>query len=163
MEQAGFDARGVDLNPVNGDFCRALGLDVITVDVLRYLSALPDGTLSVVTAFHLVEHMPFSRLLVLTGEIFRVLKPGGLLIYETPNPENLEVATYSFWMDPTHLRPLPPELLEFLVLQGGFADVEVRRLHPLEAADTGNEPLLRSLLSGPRDYAVIAHKPLSPG
>ena len=150
-------ASGIDLNPINGDYCRSRGLDVHTGDALAHLAALPANSLGTVTAFHLVEHLPFSMLLALTDEILRVLKPGGLLIYETPNPENLLVATQSFWLDPTHLRPLPPHLLEFLVLQRGLGQAEVRRLHPGERSPTG-DATLQALLSGPRDYAVLARK-----
>lgn len=150
-------ASGVDLNPINGDYCRSRGLDVRTGDALAHLASLPAGSIGTVTAFHLVEHVPFAMLLAMTDEILRVLKPGGLLIYETPNPENLLVATQSFWIDPTHLRPLPPDLLQFLVLQRGFASTEVRRLHPGEPVATP-DTTLQALLSGPRDYAIIARK-----
>lgn len=150
-------ATGIDLNPINGDYCRSRGLAVTTGDAVRYLTSLPSNSLGTVTAFHLVEHLPFATLLSLTDEIQRVLKPGGLLIYETPNPENILVATRSFWIDPTHQRLLPPDLLQFLVLQRGFVNSEVRRLHP-DAPVPTNDMTLQSLLSGPRDYAVIARK-----
>jgi O-antigen chain-terminating methyltransferase len=39
--------------------------------------------------------------------------PGGLLILETPNPENLVVGACTFWYDPTHIRPLPPAMMRF--------------------------------------------------
>lgn len=151
-------ASGVDLNPINGDYCRSRGLQVCTDDALQYLAGVPSGTLGTVTAFHLVEHLPFPMLLALTDEILRVLKPGGLLIYETPNPENILVATRFFWIDPTHIKPLPPDLLQFLVMQRGFTDATVRRLHPGDALATA-DAALQELLSGPRDYAVIAKKP----
>ena len=154
---ASIPASGVDLNPINGDYCRARGLAVGTGDALTHLASLPAGSLGTVTAFHLVEHVPFGMLLAMTDEILRVLKPGGLLIYETPNPENLLVATQSFWIDPTHLRPLPPDLLQFLALQRGFDSAEVRRLHPGDAVATA-DATLQALLTGPRDYAVIARK-----
>jgi len=157
LAQASLPAAGVDLNPINGDYCRSRGLDVSTGDALAYLASLPANSLGTVTAFHLVEHLPFGTLLALTDEILRVLKPGGLLIYETPNPENLLVASNSFWLDPTHLRPLPPELLQFLLAQRGFVEADIRRLHPGEPAAT-TDPTLQALLSGPRDYAVIARK-----
>lgn len=158
LAQAQLQAAGIDLNPINGDYCRSRGLDVRTGDALAHLASQPANSLGTVTAFHLVEHLPFGTLLALTDEILRVLKPGGLLIYETPNPENLLVAGNSFWLDPTHQRPLPPDLLQFLLTQRGFADAAIRRLHPGEPAATP-DPTLQALLSGPRDYAVIARKP----
>lgn len=158
LARENLSASGVDLNPINGDYCRSRGLQVSTDDALRYLAGVPSGTLGAVTAFHLVEHLPFPVLLALTDEILRVLKPGGLLIYETPNPENILVATRFFWIDPTHIKPLPPDLLQFLVMQRGFTDATVRRLHPGDALPTA-DATLQELLSGARDYAVIAKKP----
>jgi len=160
LAQSNIPASGVDLNPINGDYCRSRRLDVYTGDALGHLQRLPAASLGSVTAFHLVEHLPFATLLAITDEILRVLKPGGLLIYETPNPENLLVAMQTFWIDPTHLRPLPPDLLQFLLLQRGFFSADILRLHPGEAAATA-DATLQALLSGPRDYAVIARKAAS--
>jgi SAM-dependent methyltransferase len=160
LREAGLAASGVDLNPINGSHCRGKGLDVVTGDAVGHLAGLPEASLGAVTAFHLVEHLPFERLQALTDAILRALKPGGLLIYETPNPENLLVATRDFWLDPTHQRPLPPALLEFFVVQRGFEHVDTLRLHPGADIDTP-DPALKALLGGPRDYAVIARKPLA--
>jgi hypothetical protein len=50
-----------------------------------------------------------------------VLQPGGLLIMETPNPENLVVGANTFYLDPSHERPIPPPLLAFAAEHAGFA------------------------------------------
>ena len=84
---------------------------------------------AVVSAFHLVEHVPIDYLIDLLNECYRVLAETGLLILETPNPENLTVGTWSFHMDPTHNKPLPPLLLEFLVQNAGFEDTAIVRLN----------------------------------
>ena len=81
-------------------------------------------SLTVVSAFHVVEHIPFETLRQLVDEAYRVLKPGGLLILETPNSENLVVGTSSFYLDPTHQRPLPAQLLTFVVEYAGFERVK---------------------------------------
>lgn len=154
----GIASQGVDINAVGANYCQARGLEVTRTDALEFLSGVPNGSFGLVTAFHLVEHLPFNTLLSLTSEIQRVLKPGGLVILETPNPENLMVATKTFWYDPTHLRILPPELLQFLVTHVGFVDVRIKRLHPAECHETA-DPLLRQMLSAPRDYAILATKP----
>ena len=153
--------RGVDLNAVNVAHCRESGLDVSEGDAVAWLQAQPEGSLAAVTAFHVVEHLPFGVLLRLVQEAARALCPGGRLILETPNPENLSVATQTFWLDPTHQRPLPPPLLELVARNEGLALESTLRLNP-PAAQEGpqtEDPLLKSLWLQGRDYAVVARKP----
>ena len=117
------------------------------------------------TAFHVVEHLPFRVILDLLDQAVRVLKPGGVLILETPNPANLIVGANSFYLDPSHIRPLPSELLRFAVESRGFCHVETVPLHPLEDCyrleETGNgaAKLLNDLVCSARDYAIIAERP----
>lgn len=166
LGEQGIGAYGVDTNDEFVTAGAALGLDIRLGDGIAHLRTVPERSVAVVTAFHVVEHLPFEVLLDLVDAAFTALRPGGILILETPNPENLVVGAYSFHLDPTHLRPLPPPLLDFTVEQAGFRDREVRQLHPMEAqlaalaaapADLREalDPIAH-LLFGPQDYAVIA-------
>jgi SAM-dependent methyltransferase len=165
LGEHGLKACGVDLNEAMIDRCKSFGLEVVKADALPYLGTLPDGCMGAVTAFHMVEHMPFDVVLTLVDESLRVLKPGGLLILETPNPSNLQVAALTFHLDPTHLKPLPSIMLRFFVEGRGFCDVHVRELHPypevLRFADHGNglANRLNDYFYGPQDYAVIGRRP----
>lgn len=153
---------GVDLNALLVDENLRNGHDAVCSDVLTWLEQRPAASLAAVTSFHLVEHLPFGVLLKLVDQARRVLLPGGRLILETPNPENILVATQSFWLDPTHVRPLPPALLEFIVSHAGLEVEATLRLNP--PAGTGGDiadPTLRSLMTQGRDYAVVARKPLA--
>ena len=155
-------AVGVDLNPINGATCRQAGLQVITDRAENYLRNQPESSLAVVSAFQLIEHLAFGALQELITLIFKALQPGGVAILETPNPENLQVACHTFWIDPTHQRPLPPALLEFMFQRQGFVQIEILRLNPLEAPPSdmaGLDARLYPLLLGPRDYAIVARKP----
>lgn len=161
LRDAGIDGVGVDGNPLAVEECRHNGLTVEQADILAWLRARPSGDAAVISGFHIAEHLPPDQLLALLKEAWRVLAPEGLLILETPNPENLLVATRMFYRDPTHRAPLPPELLEFMVRWVGFGDVEVLRLSPYPESFrlTGNDPATRALdelLHGPQDYAVLA-------
>ncbi|MEO8508166.1 MAG: methyltransferase domain-containing protein, partial [Betaproteobacteria bacterium] len=91
LRDSGLIARGVDINEITVRECRDAGLDVIEADALEYLFGLEDGSLGAVTGMHVVEHLPFERLLFLLDEVLRVLRPGGIAIFETPNPENVNV------------------------------------------------------------------------
>ncbi|WP_427913606.1 methyltransferase domain-containing protein [Ramlibacter sp. MMS24-I3-19] len=140
LGQAGFKATGVDLDDSMLAACRERQLDVIHADAVEHLQRLPDASQALVSAFHVVEHIPFESLRTLVREAHRVLQPGGLLILETPNIENLVVGSSSFYLDPTHLRPVHPLLLTFVVEEGGFARTKLLRLNgdPLPtSADIG--------------------------
>ena len=150
-------ATGVDLNRAMVLDNRARGLDVVERDVLAYLADLPDASLGMVTGFHIIEHLRFDLLVRLFDECRRVLRPGGCMLFETPNPENLVVGAYTFYFDPTHRHPLPPRLIEFVVRERRFADVEILRLHP-RPEEGLDDVLLDKWFRGPTDYAVIAWK-----
>jgi O-antigen chain-terminating methyltransferase len=143
------------------DAARAQGLEVVLADAVAQLDSLEPASLSVVSAFHLVEHLPFEQILILVDAAFRALMPGGLLILETPNPENLVVGACTFWYDPTHIRPLPPAMLRFYVESAGFAPVRTARFYlRTDGPDhaTIDEPVSPSI-DGPLDYGLLAQKP----
>jgi SAM-dependent methyltransferase len=164
----GFKARGVDANAMMAAAARERGHDVTVGDALAYLRALPDDSVLAISAFHLAEHLPFPILFHLIAECRRALKPRGLLVLETPNPENIWVATHTFHHDPTHGTPLTPDSLEFLVNHHGLETVAVLRLHPYpeDARLAGNDPVserLNGMTCCGQDFAVVAKKtPLAP-
>lgn len=159
LAEHGLAGHGVDLDAGMLEACRERGLDVELGDALACLRAQPAASLALVSAFHLVEHLPFELMQELIAEARRVLLPGGLLILETPNPENLTVGATSFYLDPTHQRPLPPALLDFAVGFAGFARRRVLRLQE-DPALHGDVPLgLLHVLEGVSpDYAVVAQQ-----
>ena len=160
---AGFDAWGVDLNEGMLAACQERGLTGQLGDALSTLKELPSESLALVSAFHLVEHLPFEAAQNLVQEALRVLVPGGLLVLETPNSDNLTVGTSSFYLDPSHLRPLPAALLEFVAEHAGFYRCKVMYLQ--EAADLhgDSQVALMDVLSGVSpDYALVAQKNAPP-
>lgn len=165
LRDNGFTGRGVDGNVRMVELCRSLGLEVVHANSLTYLSALPDSSIGAATSFHMVEHLPFSSVIALLDECLRVLKSGGLLILETPNPDNVLVGSTTFHLDPTHVKPLPSQLLQFFVEARGFCASEILKLHPYPDAvkipEEGNctAKLLNQYLYGPQDYAILARRP----
>ena len=163
LGETGYPAYGVDLNALNVLRAEEAGLDIRQEDALLHLRGLPDASLAAVTAFHLIEHLPFELLLELVQEASRVVAPGGLIILETPNPENIRVGACSFYNDPTHRHPIPPSVARFLVENRGFLRVEILPLHPCPdservAADSDLAKRFNQFFYGPQDYAVIGHK-----
>lgn len=162
LQERGWHARGLDSNPVLVARCKALGLDVDEGDAIEALRLQEDESLGAVTAFHLVEHLPFAAMVALIDESVRALRPGGVLILETPDPDNLLVGSASFWLDPTHHHPVPRALLELVLEARGLTVLEVVGLHPLEEwerPDATSPPVLDRYLYGPQDYAIVARKP----
>lgn len=157
LREYGYDAQGVDIDEGMLEACRERGLAAHQREALNFLHELPDASQAIVSGFHIVEHIPFEHLKLLVREAMRVLQPGGLLILETPNPENLVVATSGFYVDPTHQRPIPSQLLAFLTQHAGFKRNKVLRLQEPLHADS--KPTLLSVLNGVSpDYAIVAQK-----
>jgi SAM-dependent methyltransferase len=151
---------------------RDRGLDVRQVDGNSFLRGREPGSLGAIIATHLVEHLEFADLVELLELAATRLRPGGVLIAETPNPTSLVVLGNSFILDPTHLRPLHPSLLTFLCEGAGFRDVRLRFHAPasdyhLPMIDEPDAPpwtkrineafaKLNQVLFGPQEYALIA-------
>ena len=153
-------AQGVDTDEGMLAACHERGLSVIHQDGIEHLKTLASHSLLAVTGFHIAEHLPFAVLQAFLVQAQRVLAPGGFLILETPNPENLLVGAANFYIDPTHQQPLPSQLLSFLAEYQGFTPVKVLRLQE-EARLPGNGPvsLYDVLANVSPDYAIVAQAP----
>lgn len=162
LKDEGVQARGIDHNRVFVEQCRQIGLEVVEEDALAYLRSLPERSLNAVTSFHLVEHLPFEILINLLDEIVRTLRSGGLLILETPNPENFMVGSCNFYADPTHRNPIPSPTLKFLLESRGLSRIEVMKLRPWdEAKIEGDSDIIKRFneyfYSAP-DYGIVGWK-----
>ncbi|ATQ75369.1 methyltransferase type 11 [Massilia violaceinigra] len=163
LTEHGFAPRGVDLDEGMLAACRERGLHADLTDALSALRAQGDASVAMVSAFHLVEHIPFDQVQLMIAEALRVLLPGGLLIMETPNPENLVVGASSFYMDPSHLKPIPSPLLEFVTGFAGFPRHKVLRLQEAAQLHTDAPIGLINVLDGVSpDYAVVGQKDAPP-
>lgn len=161
LHQHQINAYGMDLDDGMLAACRERGLTVTQGDALTHLQAQTSQSLLAVTGFHIAEHLPFDLLQTLFAQAHRVLIPGGLLILETPNPENLLVGSANFYIDPTHQRPLPSQLLTFLAEHQGFDPVKLLRLQEEPRLACGAPPSLWDVLANVSpDYAIVAQVPL---
>ena len=162
LKQNGFTARGCDVSEEMLKECEKNALEAKKQGAIEFLSELEDSSLALVSAFQLVEHLEFSELCELIKQARRVLKDGGILILETPNPENLRVATLNFYLDATHVKPIPPMLLEYLCEFEGFNNTFMMRLNSnlsfSEDLENQNVTLRDVLSSVGLDYAVLGLK-----
>lgn len=176
----GIRARGVDSSGSMVAACQERGLEAVAGDIFELLSDERVGSLPAIVSFHVIEHLDPQAIPRLVKLAERALAPGGVLIFETPNPLSLVVAARNFWLDPTHRRPVHPEALRLTFEQAGLERVERRDLRPFAAYDHLPEidssnlapelaelvdrlnrlrDRLDELLFGYQDYAMIGFKP----
>ncbi|MEF7439058.1 methyltransferase domain-containing protein [Paenibacillus lautus] len=162
LKEKGYAAEGTDLNEDMVNYCTELGIKVEYMDILSYLFKQNTESAGVITGFHIIEHIPLNITIRVLEECMRILKPGGMIIFETPNPENIMVGSYSFFYDPTHQKPLVPDTIEFIAQQKGFINTEIHRLHKRNDPDYVNHRDIDEVLykiSMEQDYSLIAYKP----
>lgn len=155
LRAQGILARGLDINHAMVEASRARGLDVAKGDALGYLSGLPDGSLGGLFAAQVVEHLPpdyLTRLLEVAGH---KLRPGGRIVLETINPACWLAFFESYIRDLSHVRPIHPETLQYLLRVSGFHDVSIafkspvaesEKMQPLGAAGAQADPAVADLV-----------------
>lgn len=182
LQQAGIEGYGVDREAEMVEVCRLKGLRVEKGDLLAHLAGLPPASLGGIFCGHLVEHLEIGALQRFLALAYECLRPGAVLVCETPNTRSLFVMANTYYRDPTHAQPLHPETLKFLAESCGFAEVELRyasslpdaiRAAPLAVPEGSDPDLGRALvelndrlervnqqLFAHQNLAVVARKPL---
>lgn len=156
--EAGIAALGIDLSPESVTVCRSKGLSAEHADLFEYLARQPDGSLGGIHCAQVIEHLPPARLPDLVQLASAKVRRGGLVAFETPNPECLAIFATHFYLDPTHTRPVPWPLMAFYLEEAGFGRIEVVRLSPASETIRGVSELpeaLRETLFGSLDYAIF--------
>jgi SAM-dependent methyltransferase len=177
LREQGVTGRGIDLNDAMVEVCRDKGLDATKADALSYLRSLPDGSLGGLFAAQVVEHLEPAYLTNLLDAAFDKLRPGAAIVLETINPACWFAFFESYIRDITHVRPLHPDTLKFLLIASGFGQIDIRyrvpypeheKLQPIAAngalgdsAETINANVnkLNRLLFTHLDYAAVAQRP----
>ncbi len=158
LRDHGIAGRGVDSSERMVQLCRDRGLEAEVGDLFALLAGVPEASLGGVISFHVIEHLPgpaLDRLVRLAG---RALRPGGVLILETPNPLSVVVAARNFWLDPTHVRPVHPESLKLMYELAGFDPVERLDLRPFPDGQRLPEIELATLPPEQRPLADLVNR-----
>jgi SAM-dependent methyltransferase len=135
LRAEGITGRGLDINHEMVEVCRTRGLEAVESDALSYLQSLPDGSLGGLIAAQVVEHLEPDYLLQLLEASYHALRPGSSIILETINPACWFAFFSSYIRDITHVRPLHPDTLSYLLVANGFQKVTVRYSAPYPQAD----------------------------
>jgi SAM-dependent methyltransferase len=180
LRAAGISGRGLDINAAMVEETRARGLLAEEADALGYLRSLQPEALGGLFAAQVIEHLPPDYLAAVLEEAARVIRPGGLIVLETINPTSWVAFFESYIRDLTHVRPLHPETMQYLLRVSGFSDVRIQfsspvapeaRLARAQAPATGDADLaevvntlndnvdrLNGRLFSYQDYAVIGRR-----
>ncbi|MYH30063.1 MAG: class I SAM-dependent methyltransferase [Acidobacteria bacterium] len=130
LRERAIGARGVDVNAEMVEECRARALDASTGDALTHLAALEDESLGGLFAAQVVEHLQPDYLVRLLNVAGRKLRPGARIVLETINPRCWFAFFDGYIRDITHVRPLHPDTLTYLLGASGFQRTTVRYLTP---------------------------------
>ena len=130
---SGFDVVGVELNTDCAEYARThFGLEVHS-DYLDKI-AFKAGSFDVVTMYDVLEHIP--DLHGILTEIHRILKPGGVLVVQSPNLDSvmadLSQSSWSWLSPPDHLYHFTPGTLSSLLAQRGYDVQLVKTWEPAE-------------------------------
>jgi len=180
LREAGVRATGVDINHEMVEQCRAAGLDVSAGDALIYLNDVEDRSLGGLFASQVVEHLTPDYLLRFLETAYHKLRPGAPIVLETINPACWSAFFDAYLRDITHVQPLHPDTLRYLLTATGYGSVDIRYSSPYpdvsklkgvpqESAGTpelqrladafnANVDNLNRLLFSNRDYAVIGSR-----
>ena len=162
LQAKGIESHGVDLNSAMLGIAKDAGVQNLhDQDAFAFLEATPAQSYDLISAFHIIEHIPFEKLLLLLTQIKRVAKQGATILLETPNPANLQVAANHFYNDPTHLNPLPHRVMEFMLEYLGFYEVKTHHINPYPkeqhlSTNTPEASTLNRHLHSAQDYIITA-------
>ena len=176
LRESGVSGRGIDLNDAMVAVCREKGFEATKADALSYLRGRPPGSLGGLFAAQVVEHLEPAYLTRLLEAAFDALRPGAPIVLETINPACWFAFFESYIRDITHVRPLHPDTLKFLLIASGFQQIDIRyrapypehdKLQPLAASPAlgdsvetlnANVEKINRLLFTHLDYAAVGRR-----
>lgn len=154
-------ARGIDSSAECVAICQQKGLAAVADNIFDFLERATPASSGGIFCAQVIEHLPAHLLPELVKLCARVLRPGAPIVFETPNPECLAIFATHFYLDPTHVRPVPPALMHFYLEESGFGAIEIERLgtaaNDFPELAALPEPL-RQRFFGAMDYAVTARR-----
>lgn len=125
LETAGNEAIGIEINAADVESCTERGFQAECADLFDWLAARPEGSLGGIFLAQVIEHIPPPDWSRLTDLAASRLAPGGRLLIETINPESLFALVRAYVLDPTHTRPVHPQLLSFMAHRSGLTDIDI--------------------------------------
>ena len=130
LAKAGYrNVEGVDLSDSQVEIARQISDRVSKTDALEYLTNSTE-LFDLILGFDVIEHLTKVELLRFLELCRARLKPGGRVIFRTPNASSPFFGEMRYG-DLTHEIGLTPNLLSQLVAREGFFDIECRENSPV--------------------------------
>lgn len=159
LNECGFVAEGVDEESAAVAHCQQLGFAAQQMSALTALQGCAPQSHSLISGLGLAEALPFDTFRQVVQESLRVLKPGGLLILQAVNPENITASAKAAFLEPRGRALIPRTLLEFVPEHAGFALSKAIPLHEQFSLEARRPVSLLNVLQEVSPlYAVIAQK-----
>ncbi len=174
LQENDVNARGVDIYPDFVEYCQYKGLNTIEADAIPYINQLENESVDGIFSAQLVEHLTADQIISLCNIAYQKLKKGCYFVIETPNPSSLSIYMNSFYLDPSHVKPIHPKAMEYFLKEAGFKETDV--IYTEQSKVDYKLPLLRGnqienlaefndginflsdIIWGSQDYAIIAKK-----
>jgi 2-polyprenyl-3-methyl-5-hydroxy-6-metoxy-1,4-benzoquinol methylase len=118
--KAGYTTRGIEISQDAAAYAiKEFGLDVEAkpFEELRF----PESSFDVVTLWQVLEHVPYP--LTVLKEVYRILKPGGLIVASTPNIEGIpaKILRKKWWdIKRLHINQFTTKTLADILHNAGF-------------------------------------------
>jgi SAM-dependent methyltransferase len=122
LRQHNIDAVGVDSDRKAYEAATAQGLSIVHADLFDYLRDAPGESADGIFCAHVVEHLPYEKVIELCRGCWRVLRPGGVIVLATPNVRTLFSHLEMFYLHYGHVSFYHPRLLCFFLDYAGFTD-----------------------------------------
>ena len=145
-----------DQNMIN--LCESFGLNIMKGDAIEILCSLESASISLITIFHMIEHIESHKLTLLLEQCHRVLKADGILIMETPSIDNLLVSSKLFYIDSTHINHINPDRIIFDLECAGFSKANYYYINGGPLQNAASLKLTRVLNGVAQDLSIIACK-----
>ena len=180
MAQNEIGGYGIDLNEVLVENCKKMGCNAVTSDALSHLQSIEDKSLDGMFMNQVAEHMSSDYLLELLKIGYEKLQNGSYIIISIPNIISMLVSANLFYLDPTHLNHIHPDVIKIFLKLCGFAEIREKFYQPIpdeiklkkleisnylpdgliKIAEVHNDNIsvLNEIIFGHRDCAIYAKK-----
>ena len=159
-QQYELSAQGIDASSSMIKYCKKEGLNACKGNIFKIMPHLKSNCYSLITAFHIIEHLDNDKITKLLIEAERLLKKNGIIIIEMPSIDNIYVSTDSFYLDETHINKIHPKLLIYKLGIHGFKSTELNYING-EAVEEQTHLMKKLFYNVGQDVSIVACKKIT--